>query len=136
MEVKWKSLYRAYKNSKDRGTGTSASKFLYLSKMEELFQSDPAISSPHLISVGVETCPTPAPMVEQNLCSPDKTSPVIIESPNSSDAPPETSDTPAKKRKRKNDCSVENLEIFRIFTKLKIKKYCLICMKAVFLMSH
>lgn len=76
--------------------------------MEELFQTDPAISSPHSVSVGVENCPTPATMVVPKPNSCEKSS-VIIESSSSnlSDAPMKES---ATKRRRKDYC-LETLEI-------------------------
>lgn len=54
VKAKWKTLTRAYRASRDRGTGTSGTKFPYIKEMDELFLNKPSTSCPHVVSVGVE----------------------------------------------------------------------------------
>ena len=89
VEVKWRSLYRAYKNAKDRGTGTSATKFMYISEMDEIFHNDPAISSQFSVSVGVSNTPVAAPMR-------------LEKSPKDTNSTHEENDSPQKKTKNTN----------------------------------
>ena len=58
--MKWKSLYRSYKNAKDRGTGSSTSKFLYMEEMDSIFHDNPSVQTDNVVSVGLETNLTPA----------------------------------------------------------------------------
>lgn len=62
VKAKWKTLTRAYRASRDRGTGTSGTKFPYIKEMDELLLDKPSTSCAHVVSVGVERQPTPAQM--------------------------------------------------------------------------
>lgn len=103
VQSKWKTLCRAYKAAKDRGTGSAPSKFLYLNEMDELFHDNPLIEKCiHVVSVGINSKPVPASTLLEDE--------IIIDDENY-DSEIEVSKIKRRKREEKPKCTENLIEI-------------------------